>query len=82
MPTITNASVPIFRSRKTPLLVVPCRRLGHSQQSHSSADSITNMSGWLKCVQCVRSAQIDFTTLGLAPYFRESASGFVVSVSR
>ena len=26
----------------------PCRRLGHSQQSHSSADSITNMSGWLK----------------------------------
>jgi hypothetical protein len=27
----------------TPLLVVLCGRLGHSQQSHSSADSITNV---------------------------------------
>jgi hypothetical protein len=33
--------------KRTPLLVIPCGRLEHSQQSHSSADSITNGAGWL-----------------------------------
>jgi hypothetical protein len=35
MPTITIASVPIFRSKKTPLLVVPCRWLDRSGPSPS-----------------------------------------------
>ena len=33
---------------RTPLLAVGRKQLDHSQLSRSSADSITNMSGWLK----------------------------------
>ena len=40
--------VRIWLSTRTPLLAVGRKQLDHSQLSHSSADSIMNMSGWLK----------------------------------
>ncbi|MEA2914283.1 MAG: hypothetical protein QOJ15_6364 [Bradyrhizobium sp.] len=47
-PTITIGFALIWLSTRTPLSAAGRKQLDHLQLSHSSADSIANMSGWLK----------------------------------